>query len=127
MRVTQEFEHGPVQSFRFGYSPFGKPNLLVYTYFVDGLLIDTGQPKMAKEVLKTLKDLPVQQIYVTHFHEDHSGNAPALQKHFDCPVYCSALCAEIMRNPPAISIAQKIFWGDRPANNQLQRGLLRNS
>ena len=121
MKVIKPYKFGPIKAYKFGYSPaiLGKPKLLVYVYFIDGLLIDTGQPRMRKEVLETVKDLPVKQIFVTHHHEDHSGNAPLLKAHFNCPVYAPPLCVEMMKNPPPISLAQKIFWGDRPPNRNL--------
>ena len=86
-----------------------------HIYFVDGLLIDTGHSKVRQTVLEQVKDLEVKQIFLTHFHEDHSGNLGALQAHFDCPVYGSEQSAEIMKQPPPISFAQHLTWGDRPA------------
>ena len=87
----------------------------MYVYFIDGLLIDTGQVKMREAVLNKTRNLPITQIFVTHHHEDHSGNAEALEKILGCPVYGSRLCQETMLNPPEISLPQKLFWGDRPA------------
>jgi len=119
MKISESFDYQEVKGFKFGYDPFSQPKLCVYIYYIDGLLIDTGQPKMRKEILEKLNLLQVNQIYLTHHHEDHSGNAPALQKQFNCPVYASSPCCEMMKNPPSISFAQHIFWGDRPANFDL--------
>lgn len=126
MRVAHQFDFEGIQGFKFGYHPFGQPNLFVHVYYIDGLLIDTGQQRMAKEVFEKLKGLPVEQMFITHHHEDHSGNIDRLARHFDCPVYSSSLCRKMMKAPPAISPAQKVFWGDRPACDLLQtkEGLL---
>ncbi len=115
MKSVSSFRYEEVEGFRFGYSPVGKPKLLVYIYFIDGLLIDTGQRQMQKDIIETLKPLPVQQIFITHHHEDHTGNLAELQRQFDCAVLSSKLCSKMMEAPPKISFAQQLVWGDRPA------------
>ena len=93
--------------------------MYAHVYFVDGLLIDTGQRGVRSILLEQIGQLPVRQMIVTHYHEDHSGNIDLLQRHFDCPVYASAECCEIMKAPPPISFAQRMTWGNRPAYAQL--------
>jgi glyoxylase-like metal-dependent hydrolase (beta-lactamase superfamily II) len=115
MNVIETFEFEKIKGFKFGKSLFGKPKLFSHIYFIDGLMIDTGHTKMASKIFHQVKDLPVKQIFITHHHEDHSGNITAMQSHFDCPVYASDLCSEMMKSPPPISFAQKISWGTRPS------------
>ena len=91
-----------------------------HAYFIDGLLIDTGHRHMRKAALDAIKSLPVQQILITHHHEDHSGNLNPLEQHFQCPAYSSAECAEIMKQPPRLSLAQHLSWGNRKPNFTLQ-------
>lgn len=119
MRITESFEHEAIRGYKFGYHPFAKPSLYVHVFYVDGLLIDTGQPRMHREILAKVKDLPVNQIYITHHHEDHSGNIPLLRNHFQCPVYAPDLCCEMMKAPPSISFGQHMLWGDRPPYTEL--------
>ncbi len=115
MRIVDTFTHEDVQIYRFGSNPFGKPSFYSHIFFVDGLLIDSGHIHMRKEVFAEVKNLPVHQILITHFHEDHTGNISLLRPHFSCPVYASDRCCQIMKDPPPISLAQKITWGNRPA------------
>lgn len=77
MVVKSTLLHDGVRGFQFGASRWGRPRLYVYLYFVDGLLIDTGQRMAQKEILKTTTELPIDQIFITHHHEDHSGNISA--------------------------------------------------
>ena len=119
MKITKLFHHENIQGFKFGSQPIGKPRMFSHIYFIDGLLIDTGHSNMRKEVLKTIKDLPVEQNFLTHFHEDHTGNVQAVQDHFQCPTYASQLCVDIMKAPPSISFGQKLTWGNRPANTNI--------
>ncbi len=116
MKLTTSFEHDGIRGFKFGSWPFGRPKLFVHTFFVDGLLIDTGHSNMRKEIVQTLSPFRVEQIFITHHHEDHSGNIGAFQKHFNCPTYASSLCVELMKNPPKISFAQWLIWGKSDPN-----------
>ncbi len=120
MTTVDKFEFEDVRFFRYGYSPFGRPSLFVYIYFVDGLLIDSGQIRAQKTILNSLSELDVKQLFITHHHEDHSGNIPALKEQFDCPVFAPELCCELMKNPPGLSFAQHAVWGDRPAYHDLK-------
>ncbi len=120
MKVTQAFRHDTVNGFKFGYHPFSKPQLYVHIYYIDGLLIDTGQSRMRKEVLEITDSLSISNIFVTHYHEDHTGNLTPLLQRLNCPAYSSSLCKELMKAPPDISFAQKIFWGEREAYSQLE-------
>lgn len=114
MLISGSSQYQEVQAFKFGYAPIGKPNLFVHLYYIDGLLIDSGQSLARKAILESTKALPVEQMFITHYHEDHSGNIKPLQKQFGCNVFAPSKCCEIMKNPPPISFAQKITWGKRP-------------
>lgn len=94
MKIRQTLQHGPVRGYRFGYSPvrFVRP-VSVWCYFVDGLLIDTAQRHMQREVLDTFARQRIDRIVLTHFHEDHSGNAAALRTRHHCPVLAGDLTA----------------------------------
>lgn len=120
MKESRSFQHGPITVFKFGSYPIGKPSMFVHVYHIDGLLIDTGHRNMRQDVLSKLKDLDVNQMYLTHHHEDHTANAAILQKHFSCPIYSSQLCADIMKNPPSISFAQWLTWGKSEALDTIE-------
>ena len=108
-----------MQGFQFGKHRLGLTKLSVYLYFVDGLLIDTGQSLMRKQILEVTQQLPVEQIFITHHHEDHTGNIAAIKTQHPVEVLASPLCCELMKAPPPISFAQKITWGNRPPQPDL--------
>lgn len=113
MLVSQSFTCEEVLGLKYGYSLMGKPKMFAHLYYVDGLLIDTGQRKARHTILKDTKKLKVEQIFITHFHEDHSGNVAQLRQKHNCLAYASERCCQIMKNPPKISYAQQMTWGNR--------------
>lgn len=119
MKIVTPFHHGNIQGFKFGSKLFGKPRMFSHVYFVDGLLIDTGHSNMRNEIMATIGQLPVEQIFITHHHEDHTGNLAEAQEHFRGQTFASARCADLMKDPPTISFAQWLTWGDRPSNHHI--------
>ena len=113
MLLSETFQYEEVTGFKFGYKLFGRPKMIAHIYFVDGLLIDTGQSKVRKKVLSKTRELDIEQIFITHHHEDHSGNIPAIREQHNCRVFGSVACSRMMKNPPALSFAQKLTWGSR--------------
>ena len=49
-------------------------------YFVDGLLIDCGPPRSRGTAADLLDRLKPDQVVLTHYHEQHSGNAALLNE-----------------------------------------------
>lgn len=120
MKLVKSQVYDGVEILTVGQNPVREPKLTVNLFKIDGLLIDTGPPRMRKEVMNELRDKTINQIFVTHHHEDHSGNVAQLAEHFGCPAYSSSLCAEIMKSPPKISFAQYMIWGNRPPYHHLK-------
>lgn len=80
-------------------------------YYIDGLLIDTGPSRAWKAIEEAIGSLKPEMIALTHFHEDHSGNAARLSEKFGIPVYMSEETAEIIRRP-RIPFYRRKVWGD---------------
>ena len=95
MRTCSTLQHGPVTGYQFGYSPtrLVKP-FPVWCYKLGNTLIDTAQRHCQADVLATFADATLDQIILTHFHEDHSGNAAALARQHNCPVLSGHLTAQ---------------------------------
>lgn len=93
-KINQTLQHGPVRGYRFGYSPVRVvPPVSVWCYWLDGVLIDTAQRHRQRDVLETFAPQRIDRIVLTHFHEDHAGNAAALRMHHQCPVLAGDLTA----------------------------------
>ena len=120
LKVSKFFQHQTVRGFKFGSNFLGRPRMFSHVYFIDGLLIDTGHSNMRNEVFDAISPLPVDQIFLTHHHEDHTGNLGLFQKHFNCPSYASRLCRQLMEEPPKISVAQWLIWGRAKPNFNIE-------
>jgi ribonuclease/clavin/mitogillin len=112
MKVQKMVQHGPVHGYRFGYSPLGlvRP-VSVWCYWIDGMLIDTAQRHMQQEVHNALSPHHIDRIVLTHFHEDHSGNAASLRREHNCPVLAGALTAQRVATGFPLLRYEKFWFG----------------
>ena len=111
MHYTKEHQFGLIQSLQMGVSYFGPPPVQVHAFLIDGLLIDTGPPKLSYEITEWLKTKNIQQVFITHHHEDHSGNVNEISEEFGVPIYGSKSCSDLVKGKVDTSLPQKIFWG----------------
>jgi glyoxylase-like metal-dependent hydrolase (beta-lactamase superfamily II) len=65
----------------------GKPAYWVASYFVDGLLIDTGCSYTAGELMSFLEKHAPKWVVNTHYHEDHIGANCPIQDRFGIDVF----------------------------------------
>jgi len=85
----------------------------VCSYFVDGLLIDTGPVRASKLFRKYFyKDVYIDKVLLTHYHEDHTGNAPFLQKQ-GIDIYANPISIEMLKEKPTLPLYRRLFWGIR--------------
>ena len=73
MKLLSSFQFEDVQGYKLGSSYFGAPKMFVHSFFVDGLLIDTGQSNIRKEYMEAISNFHIDQVFITHHHEDHTG------------------------------------------------------
>lgn len=104
-------EHNGVACFGATVKMFGT-KLDVFAYLVDGILVDTGPSRFAREYADCFKSRSINQVVLTHHHEDHSGNAPWLEKQ-GLPVYIHSGGMSICREPARLPLYRRFFWGRR--------------
>ena len=104
--LNVEMANGTVQ--------FQAVKLNVYTFFTDGLLIDTGSYSLRKYFASYFQSLPVEKVVLTHTHEDHSGNAYLFHEK-KIPIYVHELLRESCERKADYPLYRKLFWGKRPA------------
>lgn len=91
----------------------------VHTYHVDGLLIDTGPQSRAELLQDWFKTQPIEQVALTHNHEDHSGNARWIEDNLKVPIYLYEKAHEQAHEDGMYPKYRQIMWGHRrPFNPQ---------
>ncbi len=111
MRVAKPYNFGEIKGFKLGWSPAGPPLMTVYCYLVGDLMVDTGQAHMQNEVLTIARHHHIQRVFLTHHHEDHSGNAAFVKQGCQATVFGHPLTKVKMKTPFRILPYQKIVWG----------------
>lgn len=107
-------QHGPVVAIRMSRALFGRPIYWTSAYWVDGLLIDTGPSCTATELIRALDPLHVDQVVITHSHEDHIGGLAAVRQHFSgARLYASQRALSTIQQPDRLQLQlyRKLLWG----------------
>ncbi len=107
-----EEQWGPVTILRMTRTLLGRPVRWVNAYYLDGLLIDSGPYYTRRELLNAARRLGVQQVYVTHEHEDHCGGDGALYAGLGLVPQSGVATVAHLIAPPRIHRYRKIVWGD---------------
>lgn len=85
----------------------------VYTFLVDGMLIDTGPKRLEDALIPFYKENVIELVALTHSHEDHTGTASWFQEKENIPIYIHpfgvSTCAEDCPYPKY----RQITWGVR--------------
>lgn len=111
MKTVRKNIFQDVEMFELGFSYFGNPLMYVYFYFIDGVVIDTGQRHTRNSVLDLLDGRKISFVLLTHHHEDHSGNASIIKKRFQVDVYSHPLGIAKLEKGFNIMCYQRYVWG----------------
>lgn len=106
-------EHRGVTVFQGKVSMVGMGSLKTLLFLYQGSLIDTGPSRLQKELVPLLRPLEINRVLLTHFHEDHSGNAARIQREKNLPVFVSPLSAGMCREDARLPLYRRYFWGAR--------------
>lgn len=111
MRLYETYDFDGIKGHKLGWSFLGPPLMTVYCFTFGDVMVDTGQSHMQKQVLKIAAAGNIKQIFLTHHHEDHSGNAAAIQRKLKVSVSGHALTIEKMKQQFPILPYQTYVWG----------------
>lgn len=85
--------------------------MAVHSYVIDGVLIDTGSKTLRHEFEPFFKEADFDQIVLTHFHEDHTGNAAILEKEYGAPIFIHQMSTHLTPNETRVPLYRKAVWG----------------
>lgn len=105
----QEFDG--VQMYSLGYAPLGIKDLLYSVYFfkIGDTLIDTGS-RRTRAHLPEFNKGEIAQVLLTHFHEDHSGNAAYFNRKFNAPIYAHELTKPFVEKGFPVQMYESIMF-----------------
>jgi glyoxylase-like metal-dependent hydrolase (beta-lactamase superfamily II) len=82
----------------------------VSAYLVGGILVDSGFPHARRALARVLDERRVTGAVLTHYHEDHAGNADLLAER-RIPVAMHAITRERLVAPASIRAYRRVVWG----------------
>jgi len=89
----------------------------VSAYLLDDVLVDTGFAHARAPMLEVVGTLRPRGAVVTHSHEDHAGNVPALAA-TGLPMLMHEACEAELRSHPEIRLYRRVVWGRTPTLSQ---------
>ena len=82
----------------------------VSAWLVGDVLIDTGFRRTGRALVSAVQTMRPRGAVVTHSHEDHAGNVPALAT-LGVPMRMHSACEAALRERPAIRFYRRAVWG----------------
>ncbi|MEH7612023.1 MBL fold metallo-hydrolase [Gottfriedia acidiceleris] len=92
---------------------FQSVSLNVYSYLVDGVLIDTGSQSLHRYFESFIDQADFDQVMITHSHEDHSGCAAYIEKTKKLPIYLNEKTIDYCAQRADYPLYRQLFWGRR--------------
>jgi ribonuclease/clavin/mitogillin len=85
----------------------------VSAWVVRGILVDAGPWHARHDLLNALQEINVRGAIVTHWHEDHAGNVPALAAE-RVPMWMAPETEKTLRAPFDPLFYRRFTWGRQP-------------
>lgn len=95
-----------------GYRVFAGYGLNTCSFWVDGVIVDTGPRSLREAFRRFFAGQRVEKVVLTHSHEDHSGNGALLQAQ-GIPVYVHPSAVAEVARPVRVPFYRWVFWRSR--------------
>jgi len=110
MSIRSRFEFEDLEALRVG--RYGnRVNTSCIVYRMGDTVIDTGPPNMWRDVRKFLRERDIEQILVTHHHEDHSGNLGRINKLWKPDIFAHEKGVDLLRKSFKVPLFRRLVWG----------------
>ncbi|MCH7776967.1 MAG: MBL fold metallo-hydrolase [Gemmatimonadetes bacterium] len=107
---SHRFGHEGVEGLRTGRYNLGISSSCI-VYRLGDTVIDTGPPNQWPVVRRFLQERNVEQVLVTHHHEDHGGNGARLQRELEATVFFPPSGVTLARDGFPLRAYQRVIWG----------------
>lgn len=105
-------KHQDIEIANMSVNPFFRV-MSIYLYFIDGLLVDTGPSVRRKSIIPIFKSWDIEQVAITHYHEDHAGMAPWVSRHVKGDIFVHEKSVPIVNKKAQIPWYREFFSGSR--------------
>lgn len=85
----------------------------VYSYYIDGVIIDTGSASLADEFQPFFQSVDFDQVVLTHYHEDHTGNCAWIEANYDVPQLINEDSIDVCAEQAVYPLYREVVWGRR--------------
>ncbi|MDQ0269787.1 MBL fold metallo-hydrolase [Cytobacillus purgationiresistens] len=109
------YKHDHVICAEGGLEKNGKVVRTIFSFIVDGMVVDTGPKNLEKELIPFYEKNTVDQVVLTHSHEDHSGNCPWFAEEKGLPIYAHSNGLDICAQDTPYPKYRQMTWGKRAA------------
>ncbi len=109
--MLRQYTHGPVTRIHMARTAFGRPLFTVNAYLLADVLIDTGCPATARELLAWCRQQSIRLAVNTHHHEDHSGANAILNRELGLSIQAPARSVPILAVFDHIPFYRRVVWG----------------
>lgn len=96
-----------------GIVKLGPVKLNVCSFQTDGVLIDTGAATLLPVFKPFFDEADVDQLVITHHHEDHTGGASYIQNTRELPIFMNEKMIADVNKRATYPFYRKMFWGVR--------------
>ena len=110
MAVLKTIEYQDLEGIRVGRLDMGVNSSFI-VYRLGATVIDTGPSNQWQYVKPFIAAKPLEQLILTHHHEDHSGNAARIKVLTGITPQAPELTRPILASGFKIPITQKVIWG----------------
>jgi glyoxylase-like metal-dependent hydrolase (beta-lactamase superfamily II) len=113
--MIEAYDYGEVRYFSMGKPLLGRVYYWTGFFYLDGLIVDSGPPNLAKEVRRLFEELDIRQAVITHAHEDHCGNNRLLEKQLGIVTRAPGKSLpRLAQSRWDLEIYRRILWGTPP-------------
>lgn len=92
---------------------YSSVTLPINNFLMDGTLIDTSTLQLQEELIPLYKEYDIDQVIISHAHEDHTGTARWLQDHKQVPIYIHERSIADCNEKAEYPLYRKLVWGER--------------
>ncbi|MGI9283447.1 MAG: MBL fold metallo-hydrolase [Endozoicomonas sp.] len=110
MSVLERFQNQDLDAIRVGRFNLGV-NTSFIVYRLGETVIDTGPSNQWRFVKPFIAEKPLEQLLITHHHEDHAGNIGRISQMTGVTPLAPELSLEKLRKGYSTPLMQKLVWG----------------